>query len=233
VLAEPQRWCGVADPSCELLLGGEALGLRLQELVDPVVVLEHVELDLGLGGIETGDDRLLEPGNRVRQVHVCVLGIGEDADVPTAGILSVFLRDRMQVEHYPAGDEKLMDVTQGVHDALSFDSSQGPGEERELEAPPRDVDLGRADSSERDAIGEVKWQSRTGSGDLFGVGIDGQNACGRVCVTKGQSAVTAPKLQYTEAVQRHNVGKRVSLGTLGVDSLGHAQIMANAASGSR
>ena len=194
MLAEPQRWCGVADPPCELLLGGEALRLRLQELVDLIVVLEHVELDLGLGDIETGDDRLLEPGLRVRQVLVGVLRIGEDADVPTTGILSVLLRDRMQVEHHPAGDEKLMDVTQGVHDALAFDSSQGPGEEREVEAPPRDVDVGRADSGEGNAVREVRWQSGVGAGDLISIGIDGENARRRVRVAEGQPAVTAAEL---------------------------------------
>ena len=120
-----------------------------------------------------------------------------------------------------------MDVAQGVHDALTFDSSQRPGEEREVEAAPRGVDLSRADGSEGDAIREAGWQSRAGSGDLVGIGIDCENACGRVRVTKGQPAVTAPKLEHTEAVQCRKAGKRVCLGTLGVDPLGHARIMAN------
>ena len=233
MLAEPQRWCGVADPPCELLLGGEALRLRLQKLVDLVVVLEHVELDLGLGGIETGDDRLLEPGNRVRQVLVCELGIGKDADVPTAGILSVLLRDRMQVEHYPAGDEKLMGVTQGVHDALTFDSSQGPGEEREFEAPPRDVDLGRADGGEGNAVREVCWQSRAGAGDLILVGIDGENARRRVGVAEGQPAVTAAELEHAKTVQRSDLRQCVGLRPLRIDPLRHARIMADPAGRSR
>jgi hypothetical protein len=93
-----------------------------------------------------------------------------------------------------------MDVAQGVHDALTFDSSQRPGEEREVEASPGRVDLGGADGSKGDAIREVQWQSRAGSGDLVGIGIDGENARGRVRVTKGQPAVTAPKLEHTQAV---------------------------------
>ena len=233
MFAESERRRSRANLPYEFMLEGEALRLRLNELIGLVVVLEHIELDFGLRYIETSGDRLLEAGLRVRKIFVGVLRISEDADMSTTRILGVLLRDGMQVEHRPAGDQNLMNVAQGVHDALTFDSSQRPGEEREVEAPPRDVELGRADGSEGDAIREVEWQSRAGSGDLVGIGIDGQNAFGRVCVTKGQSAVTAPKLQYTEAVQRHNVGKRVSLGTLGVDSLGHAQIMANAASGSR
>jgi hypothetical protein len=139
----------------------------------------------------------------------------------------------MQVEHRPAGDEKPMDVAQGVHDALTFDSSQRPGKEREVETPPRDVDLSRTHGSEGDAIREVEWQSRAGSGDLVGIGIDGENACRRFRVTKGQPAVTTPKLEHTEPVQRRNLGKRVGLGTLGIDPRGHARIMANAASRSR
>ncbi len=233
MFAKPQRWCGVTDPPCELLLGGEALRLRLQKLVDLVVVLEHVELDLGLGGIETGDDRLFEPGNRVRQVLVGVLGIGEDADVPTAGILSVLLRDRMQVEHYPAGDEKLMDVTQGVHDALAFDSSQGPGEEREVEAPPRDVDLDRADGGEGNTVREVRWQSRAGAVDLILIGIDGENARRRVRVAKGQPPVTAAELEHAKTVQPSNLRQCVGLRPLGIDPLRHARIMADPAGRSR
>jgi len=233
VLAEPERRRSRANLLYELLLGVEALRLRLDELIRVVVVLEYVELDLGLRYIETTDDRLRETGLRVRKVLVGVVRISEDADISTTGVLSVLLRHGMQVEHRPAGDEKLMDVAQGVHDALTFDSSQRPGEEREVEAPPRYVDLSRADSSEGDAIREVEWQSRAGSGDLVGIGIDGENACRRVRVTKGQPAVTAPKLEHTEAVERRNVGKRVGLGTLGIDPLGHARIMANAASRSR
>jgi hypothetical protein len=120
-----------------------------------------------------------------------------------------------------------MDVAQGVHDALTFDSSQGPGEEREVEAPTRGVNLSRADSGEGHVICEMERQSRAGSGDLVGVGIDGENACSRVRITKRQPAVTTPKLEHTQAVQRRNLRKRVGLGALGVDPPGHARIMAN------
>jgi hypothetical protein len=233
VFSEPERRRSRANLLNELLLGVEALRFCIHELIGVVVVLEHVELDLGLKDIETSDDGLLDAGLRVRKVFVGVLRISEDADMSTMGILSMLLRDGMQVEHRPAGDEKLMDVAQGVHDALTFDSSQGPGEEREVEAPPRGVDLGRADGSEGDAIREVERQSRAGSGDLVGIGIDGENACSRVRVTKGQPAVTAPKLEHTEAVQRRNLRKRVGLGTLGIDPLGHARIMADPARRSR
>jgi hypothetical protein len=118
-------------------------------------------------------------------------------------------------------------VAQGVHDALTFDSSQGPGEEREVEAPTRGVNLSRADSSEGHAICEMERQSRAGSGDLVGVGIDGENACSRVRITKRQPAITAPKLEHTQAVQRRKLRKRVGLGALGVDPPRHARIMAN------
>jgi hypothetical protein len=230
VLAEPERRRSRANLLYELLLGGEALRLRLYELIGVVVVLEHVELDLCLRGIETSDDGLPEAGLSVRKVFVGVLRISEDADMSTTRVLSVLLRDGMQVEHRPTGDEKLMDVAQGVHDALTFDSSQGPGEEREVEAPPRDLDLSRTDGSEGDPIREVEWQSRAGSGDLVGIGIDGENACSRVGVTKGEPAVTAPKLEHAEAVQRCDLPKRVDLGALRIDPLGHACIMANPAS---
>jgi hypothetical protein len=226
VFSEPERRRSRANLPYELLLGVEALRLRLDELTGIVVVLEHVELDLGLRYIETSGDCLLEAGLRVRKIFVGVLRISEDADVSTMRVLSVLLRDGMQVEHRPAGDQKLMDVAQGVHDALTFDSSQRPGEEREVEAPPRDVDLSRADGGEGDAIREVEWQSRAGSRDLVGIGVDGEGGCGRVRVAKGQPAVTAPELEHTEAVQRRKLRKCCGLGALGIDPLGHARIMA-------
>ena len=233
MFAEPERRRCRANLLYELVLGGEALRLRLYELVGVLVVLEHVELGLGLRDIETNHDGLLEAGFGVWKVFVGVLRINDDAELCTTDVFSVLLRDRMQVEHGPAGDQKLMHVAQGVHDALTFDSSQGPGEEREVEAPPRGVDLSSADGSKGDAIREVEWHSRASSGDLVRIGIDGENAGSRVRVAKGQPAVTAPKLEYTEAVQGRNPCKRVGLGALGIDPLGHACIMANLASRSR
>jgi hypothetical protein len=133
----------------------------------------------------------------------------------------------MQVEHRPARDEKLVDVAQGVHDALALDSSQGPGEEREVEASPRDVHLGRADGGEGNTVREVEWQSRAGDGDLIWIGIDGQNARGRFRIAKRQPAVTAAELEHAETVQRRDPCQCVGLGALGIDPLGHARIMAN------
>ena len=198
MLAEPERRRGGANLVDELLLRDQALRLRLYELIRVVVMLEHVELDLGLRDIEAGHDGLLEAGLRVRKVLIGVLRVSEDAEMSTTCVLSVLLRDRMQVEHRPAGDEKLMHVAQGVHDALTFDSSQGPGEEREIEAPPWSVDLGRADGGEGDVIREVDGQSLAGNGDLVGVGIDRENACSGVRVAKGQPAVSTPELEHTE-----------------------------------
>ena len=229
MLAEPERRRSGANVVCELQLGDQALRLRHYELMRVVVVLEHVELDLGLRDIEAGHDGLLEAGLRVRKVFIRVLRVSEDAEMSTACVLSVLLRDRMQVEHRPAGDEKLMHVAQGVHDALTFDSSQGPGEEREIEAPPWSVDLGRADGGEGDVIREVDGQSLAGNGDLVGVGIDRENACSGVRVAKGQPAVTTPELEHTEPVQDRQLRERVRLGALRIDPLGHARIMANAA----
>lgn len=50
MLAEPERRRGGANLVDELLLRDQALRLRLYELMRVVVMLEHVELDLGLRG---------------------------------------------------------------------------------------------------------------------------------------------------------------------------------------
>ena len=97
MFAEPERRSSRANLLYELLLGVEALRFCLHELIGVVVVLEHVELDLGLKDIETSDDGLLEAGLRIRKVFVGVLRISDDADMSTVGVLNVLLRDRMQV----------------------------------------------------------------------------------------------------------------------------------------
>jgi hypothetical protein len=69
--------------------------------------------------------------------------------------LDALLRERVEIDHRAAGDEELMDVAQGVHDALSLNSSQGMREERQVERHTRGVHFGRPRDRERNAIAEL------------------------------------------------------------------------------
>lgn len=86
MFAEPERQRGRANLLHQLLLGVEALGFRLDELTGIVVVLEHVELDLGLRDIETSGDGLFEAGLRVRKIFFGVLRISNNADMSTTRV---------------------------------------------------------------------------------------------------------------------------------------------------
>ena len=61
----------------------------------------------------------------------------------------------MHVEEDPFRNERLMDVPQGVHDALRLDSSQRPAEERDVEPLARDVERLSVRYSELDSVREL------------------------------------------------------------------------------
>jgi hypothetical protein len=125
--------------------------------------------------------------------------------------LDLLLGDRMQVEHRPARGEKLVDVAQGVHDALTLDSSKRLGEERQVELGPRGVDLCRADGSRRDALGNGEGQSGASPCDELRIGIDGEDGGGGGRVAEGQPAVAAAQLEHARTIHRRQLRECASL----------------------
>ncbi|MGZ4401500.1 MAG: hypothetical protein ACXVRI_01420, partial [Gaiellaceae bacterium] len=63
------------------------------------------------------------------------------ADPLLAGLDDRVRPDHLQVEDEPTGIHRVDHVAQDVHDVLRFDSSERPGEEREVERTPLDLDL--------------------------------------------------------------------------------------------
>jgi hypothetical protein len=61
-------------------------------------------------------------------------------------------RDRLGVDEDACRLERLVDLVQGVHDALGLDASERPAAQREVEPPPRDVERGRVVNSETNAL---------------------------------------------------------------------------------
>jgi hypothetical protein len=90
-----------------------------------------------------------------------------------------------------------MDVAQGVHDALTFDSSQRPGEQGEIEAPPRAVHLRRSGRGERHTVGELGRSCCDRVRDLLLVGVDGQDRLGLMRVSKREPTVPTAELEHT------------------------------------
>jgi hypothetical protein len=152
VLSEEERRRRPSDHLHELLLTNEVMCLLLEEVLRHVEVLQDVEVDLGLENVETLADHLLDGSLGVRKVTVDELWLADHADDPFVR-LDLLLRHGMEVDHRPTRDEKLVDVAQGVHDALTFDSSQRPGEEREIETPAWAFDLCRTGHGERHMVG--------------------------------------------------------------------------------
>src|SRR5213592_1163744 len=119
-----------------------------------VEVLEELERDLRFERVQTVADRILQPSLRVRQVDGDPLRLLDHAEHTTVSLEPLFV-ERMQVDQRAAGDEEPVDVAQGVHDALTDDSSRRPGEQREVEARGGRVNVLRSADGERDTFREA------------------------------------------------------------------------------
>jgi hypothetical protein len=117
-------------------------------------------------------------------------------------------------------------VAQGVHDALTLDSSQRPGEERQVEATPRSVHIRCTGRDERHPLGQVRWERGAGGRDLIRIRIDGQNGGGGLGVAEGEPAVAAAELEDAKPIHGRKPRKRVCLRSLRVGSPRHGRIIA-------
>ncbi len=224
MLADDDWWSGSANPIRERLLRGEGFRPRLEQLTHLVDVLKDVELDLRFERVEPSFDRLSKPALGIWQVDGKVR-IVDDAD-QAAACLDLFLGERMEVDHCPAGYEEPVSAAQGVHDALTFDSSQRPGEERQVEALPWSVHIRRTGRDERHPIGEVRRERGAGGRDLIRIRIDGQNGGGGLGVAEGQPAVAAAELEDEKPSHWGKPRKRVGLRSLRIGSPRHGRIIA-------
>lgn len=63
----------------------------------------------------------------------------DEPDPPLAGENGEVVAKRMDVEEMAPWRQRSMDLTQDVHDVLRFNSSERPGEEREIELALRQL----------------------------------------------------------------------------------------------
>ncbi len=129
---------GLADRAPELGRDTEAPPRRghLEHLVDGVEAVDGLERSLLLEPEEPQLDRREEAGvGRPYVLQRLVLVEGPELD-PAAQRVRGGAR-RMEIEERSACDESPVDSPQGVDDALGRESSQRPGEERDVEAGGR------------------------------------------------------------------------------------------------
>ena len=107
----------------------------------------------------------------------------------------------MHVEEDPSGDESLMDLPQGVHDALRLDSSQRPAEERDVEPLARYVECSCVRDPELDPVCELVGERARASPNRLLLGIDAENFRGLVGIEPGQATVAAADLEHALAVE--------------------------------
>jgi hypothetical protein len=112
----------------------------LEQLLQRVEALDHVELSFGLGCEEALVDRALQLTLR-RADGPEELPLVDHAEIPPADEGMHARRDWMEVEQQAVRGEHAVAFQKSVHDALRLESSQRPGEEDEVEATRRLVEL--------------------------------------------------------------------------------------------
>jgi hypothetical protein len=223
--AGDERRLRTPDRGDEVFLTLEQLGLRLDQLVGFVEVLQDVVVGLDLEAIEPIGHDCPQRGLRVREVAVHPVRLANHADDAVAR-LDLFLGHGVNVDERSARGEKRVDVTQGVHDALIQDSSQRPREEREVELSGRCLDLRGSGDHEPHVFGEICRQRCTRGGDPLLVRVDRKDGGRYVRELEGQPTVAASKLENAQPVHRRDLTKRTQLDALWIDSPGHREIVA-------
>ena len=224
VLAGDERRSGHANTTNDLRLELQTISLALEQVFGRIEVLEKVELRLGSQCVEPVLYRVTKPRLRVRKYDRVPLRLFDDAERSSVG-LHPFLGHRMRIEERSAGNKKTMDVAQGVHDALSFNSSQGRREQGQVEALGRGVDLGRPADYERDLVDQLRLHGGPGLLDSFSVGIDRENGRRIACVAERHAPVAAAQLENAKPRDRSKLVQSTSLDALWVDEPTHGRSM--------
>src|SRR5947207_1491145 len=102
-----------------------------------------------------------------------------------------------------------MRIAEDVHDVLVLNSSQGPGEERDVEPPPWRAD--RLRHPELDALSQLSRARAACVADLLALRVDPEHV-GRIGRVKEREApVAAPHLEDTLPRDVHELANRVEL----------------------
>ena len=229
----------------------EPVAHRVDELDRPLLGCPKAALDGGrqaevlpalglfdcLGGIvELLDD---EPANRPHvleqpcgdDLRYALVHLRDDACPPTRvheaeparpGPDGLVEPERMNVEHLPTGSDRLLDITQDVHDVLRLHSSERPAVQGEIELPLRQVDLRGVPHLEADAPAERSRRLGASASDLVLVRVEAEDLGSGFRARKREPSPSAADVEHAEAVQVDEPADRFELGAIGIHDHRHS-----------
>jgi hypothetical protein len=108
----------------------------------------------------------------------------------------------LRVDDHRVADKCGVDVVQGVHDALDWDTSQRPSAESDVKPRTRDIERFGVVDSEADATSLLARQRRLGGGDVLGARIEGVHKRCAVGSERRQSPFAAADFEHALAPER-------------------------------
>jgi hypothetical protein len=179
--------------SCPSLDVSQKLG-RLAEAVN------HREHDLAFLHEQPSAYHLLK--QCVDPICVCSeLALVESAERAAGADNRGIRKLRLEVKEDTTGNQALMDLLQGVHDALKRQSSQRVGEKYDVKAGRRLVEFENAANLEADRRSRFHSQPVSGFGDRLRARIDRKDRVCSVPIAESQPAVTATDLENARVVK--------------------------------
>src|SRR5213075_2640751 len=103
----------------------------------------------------------------------------------------------------------LMRIAEDVHDVLVLNSSQGPGEERDVEPAPGRTD--RLRHPELDALRQLSRARAARIADLVALRVDPKHVVRVVRVEEGEAPVAATHLEHALSGDVHELANGVEL----------------------
>jgi len=151
----------------------------------------------GLGDARVDGANRLEPLLHVERSQL--VAVGGDTWLRT---------DRLRVDEQAAGDERVVDVAQGVHDALGRDASQRPAAQRDVEALAREIERLRVVDGEPDPLALLARQRAARRRHILGVGIERVDRRGTLGGEGRQPTFAAADVEHTLAVEADELRDR-------------------------
>ncbi len=128
---------------------------------------------------------------------------------------------RLEIEQEAPRGQARVDLLEGVHDALDGESSQGVGEERDIEVGVRGrLEVEGAADLEPNDLGEIRRDVLAGSRDTIFVWVNREDGARVAPVGEGQPAIAASELENPCILELAEASNDCGLTTFGV-----AQVM--------
>jgi hypothetical protein len=153
----------------------------------------------------------------------CCVGVAKErlavdlAERDSAGFDDWVRPYHLQVEDESAWPDRLDHMTQDVHDVLALNSSERPGEEREVERATIDLDRAAGGDAIVNPIGEIGRKGGPRTLDRVGVGIERQHVVGIRGDRNREAAVATAELEHAQSAEVGEPVERREMGALGIE----------------